>query len=326
MGFDYPSSPSVGQLYSGYVWDGEKWLAGSTSTPVVLAGWRNRLINGDMRVSQRGTSFVSPAASSYTLDRWRISYDGTGAFGVYPMDFNLTNPPARAAFRWQQTGAISGCSYRQVQQHIEGVETLAGQTATFSFSVYVVSGSISITPALYQVFGTGGSPSADVSIPGTPITCTGQARYSQTFAVPTTSGKTRGTNFNDNLIAYFKLPTTGTFDVYIWDVQLEEGAVATPFERRPIQTELALCQRYYQAHTGVLVSGYSLSGVPIYGDFSLPVTMRVYPTAAFVQQGSNGAGNISLNGGTSSHLQLIATASVTACVWSIANMSLDAEL
>ena len=29
-------------------------------------------------------------------------------------------------------------------------------------------------------------------------------------------------------------------------VQLESGAVATPFEQRPIGTELALCQRYYQ--------------------------------------------------------------------------------
>ena len=27
--------------------------------------------------------------------------------------------------------------------------------------------------------------------------------------------------------------------------QLEPGPVATPFEHRPISTELALCQRYY---------------------------------------------------------------------------------
>lgn len=30
-------------------------------------------------------------------------------------------------------------------------------------------------------------------------------------------------------------------------VQLEAGSVATPFENRPIGTELALCQRYYQS-------------------------------------------------------------------------------
>jgi len=36
-------------------------------------------------------------------------------------------------------------------------------------------------------------------------------------------------------------------------VQLEEGSVATPFENRPIGTELALCQRYYE-YVGTQVS------------------------------------------------------------------------
>jgi len=32
----------------------------------------------------------------------------------------------------------------------------------------------------------------------------------------------------------------------ITNVQLEEGSVATPFERRPLGTELVLCWRYYE--------------------------------------------------------------------------------
>ena len=32
----------------------------------------------------------------------------------------------------------------------------------------------------------------------------------------------------------------------ITDVQIEEGTIATPFERQPIGAELALCQRYYE--------------------------------------------------------------------------------
>ena len=35
-----------------------------------LAGMRNKIINGKMEIAQRGTSFVSPATASYTLDRW----------------------------------------------------------------------------------------------------------------------------------------------------------------------------------------------------------------------------------------------------------------
>jgi len=67
-------------------------------------------------------------------------------------------------------------------------------------------------------------------------------------------------------------------------VQLEAGSVATPFENRPIGTELALCQRYYWrtiaiagfAPFGVGVAASSTSSVVI---GSYPVTMRITPTA-----------------------------------------------
>jgi hypothetical protein len=39
--------------------------------------------------------------------------------------------------------------------------------------------------------------------------------------------------------------TAGDF-LYLAGVQLEAGSVATPFERRPYGTELALCQRYFR--------------------------------------------------------------------------------
>jgi len=45
------------------------------------------------------------------------------------------------------------------------------------------------------------------------------------------------------------VPSTAT------NIQLEPGPVATPFEQRPVGTELALCQRYYQ-DLGVAVVQY----------------------------------------------------------------------
>jgi hypothetical protein len=65
-------------------------------------------------------------------------------------------------------------------------------------------------------------------------------------------------------------------------VQLELGTVATPFEHRPIGTELALCQRYYQQHGDAdsfrwfgISSGV---GQEFQTPISFPVTMRTAPS------------------------------------------------
>ena len=68
-------------------------------------------------------------------------------------------------------------------------------------------------------------------------------------------------------------------------VQLEQGGVATPFEQRPIGTELALCQRYYWRFIATsTVSYYSmmqLRGGTVYalgGTLTFPATMRTTPS------------------------------------------------
>jgi hypothetical protein len=69
--------------------------------------------------------------------------------------------------------------------------------------------------------------------------------------------------------------SSGTFTL----VQLEPGPVATPFEQRPIGTELALCQRYY-ATTRSSVRFYNADGsVRASANHSyFPVTMRTAPS------------------------------------------------
>lgn len=57
-------------------------------------------------------------------------------------------------------------------------------------------------------------------------------------------------------------------------IQLEEGPVATPFELRPIGTEFALCQRYYQV--GNYFSNVATGGNPIKAPFI--TSMRESPT------------------------------------------------
>jgi hypothetical protein len=71
--------------------------------------------------------------------------------------------------------------------------------------------------------------------------------------------------------------TAGDF-LYLAGVQLEAGAVATPFERRPFGTELALCMRYFQVVKGGSGGASSSTTWETFMQFTSP--MRASPSAA----------------------------------------------
>ena len=57
--------------------------------------FRNLIINGDMRIAQRGTSFTNISQGSnegYTLDRWRFQIFGTSAHGTYTVSQDTDVP------------------------------------------------------------------------------------------------------------------------------------------------------------------------------------------------------------------------------------------
>jgi hypothetical protein len=96
-------------------------------------------------------------------------------------------------------------------------------------------------------------------------------------------------------------------DFFFTGVQLEPGSVATPFERRPIGTELALCERYYQllrSGSGTTITTTALPGVSVI--FSS--TMRGVPTLSIV----NGTGAIIDPGIAVRNLSSLSSAPVTA--------------
>ncbi len=74
------------------------------------------------------------------------------------------------------------------------------------------------------------------------------------------------------------IPLTGTFSKNIWGFQLEDGAIATDFEKQPYDTEVNICKRYYQEIAGMFYSGYNGAGAGIAQTISLPVPMRAVPT------------------------------------------------
>jgi hypothetical protein len=90
-------------------------------------------------------------------------------------------------------------------------------------------------------------------------------------------------------------------------VQLEEGSVATPFEIRPIGTELALCQRYYETGNAWMQGTGAATSIGYAQQFS--VVKRAATTNAFSNiTYSNGSGLIDYSGSMPSPLGTTALA------------------
>ena len=249
-----------------------------------LAGFRNRIINGNFDVWQRGTSFSSPAIGAYTADRWLVFYDGSGATRTIsrqsftPGQTDVPNEP-KYFLRFAQSVAGSGSTLNSLDQRIEGVRPFAGQQVTLSFWAKAAANTTMPSVQLLQSFGVGGSSPVYTTVVSNVAVTTSWQRFSYQVNVPSISGKTIGTP--DSLVLILTMPLNATFTVDIAQVQLEPGSVATPFEQRPIGTELALCQRYFQLF-GAGTSGQeeTATSFSITGAFSQP--MRASATAVLI--------------------------------------------
>lgn len=220
---------------------------------------RNAIINGNFDHWQRGTSF---SAQQYGADRWVNAPSGS-SMTQSRQSFTLgqTDVPNEPKYfcRNTVTSSAGAANFAILNTKIEDVRTFAGQTCTFSFWAKA-DASKNIAVEFLQFFGTGGSPSSAVTALGV-TTCsltTSWQKFTVTVSLPSISGKTIGTDDNSYLSPHFWFDAgsdynartnslgqqSGTFDIA--QVQLEAGSVATPFERRPVGTELALCQRYYE--------------------------------------------------------------------------------
>ena len=249
-----------------------------------LAGARNRIINGDFDIWQRGTSSFG---NGFRADRFN-AYLTTGSAFLQER-YTLTDAQRNtigydAKYAWQ--GSTDAASSIQIQQSIEGVNSLAGQQVTVSFWAFVNSGTCTISGALSQSFGTGGSPSSQVTtslvLSATTVTTT-PTRITATVALPSISGKTLGSNGDDYLGLLIAKAAGVANTFYITGVQLEPGTVATPFERRSYGQELALCQRYFASLdngsnniAGPWGAFYSTTACRVWRQ--LPVVMRTAPT------------------------------------------------
>ena len=279
--------------------------SGEGLTRTTQLSHRNLVINGDMRIAQRGSSFTTNG--SYGSDRFKTSF-GAGGFNTQ----NVSDAPAGfdKSVKIIQT-SYGSASYKMLQTYIEGHDIVGlgwgasgAKSATLSFYVKgSVTGTYGVT---IQNAATGGSRVSYVS------SYTINSANTWEFKTVTITGPTSYTWYTDTqrgIGIIFSLGSTpyatstlnqwqvaNVFDVsggvdlsnnsgatlYVTGVQFEPGEQSTPFEYRSYTEELARCQRYFAIFPG------RSGGIPFWQAYTgsnqcscslpIPYNMRTTPT------------------------------------------------
>ena len=312
---------------------------------------RNLVINGAMRVAQRGTS--STVSTYGAVDRFRPSFNNVGV--TQSQETLSSGDPYNEGFRYfnrySNTSVSSAAStYIEIFTKIEA-QDIAGSGWDYSSTSSYITISFWVRSSLagtyYSVLrsldGTNKYYSKAFTLSAntwSKVTYSAPGHSDLAFANDNGEGLRvhvipyYGTDYTDNSVStdtWFTLSggnhmpdylqnwantASATFD--ITGVQLEVGAVATPFEHRSYGDELARCQRYYQQIDGT--SAYTLYGAGRAGsatNFRVPVflrtTMRAVPTIGssgnFTATGGGDVTTISITHSTTDVVQLSCAAS-----------------
>ena len=233
--------------------------------------FRNKIINGDMRIDQRNAGAAAALASgvfTYTVDRWAIGTSGSTGTSQRITD------PTTGLYSLRVTGAAGNTSI-SFNQRIESQNSLelVNRVVNLSFDMFASTN----TSVEWQI----AYPTIQDNFTNWTVLGTGTINATTSRTTFNTGPVTLDNNVNKGLLVRFVvLNHTAGKTIDLTNVQLEVGPTATPFEYRPIGTELALCQRYYQELLLSAGAAYSTGGVGARARSTViySVEMRVNPT------------------------------------------------
>ena len=280
-------------------------------------GFKNRIINGDMRIDQRNAGAAVTGNDAFPVDRFRLSYsNSSGAFSaqqstIAPVGF--TN-----SLKYTTTTAdtsLGAVEYAQLYHAVEGLNVAdfgwgtanaqpvtlsfwcrSSVTGTFGGSIRNSAGNRSY-PFSYTISVADTWEYKSVTIAGdttgTWLTTNGVGMYlGISMGAGSTLSGTAGSWQAANLLSAtgaVNLIATLNATFYITGVQLEKGSVATSFDYRDYGRELQMCQRYYWQVSSALSGGYEQdiclftqqSTNQAYFILQNPIVMRSSPSTGY---------------------------------------------
>jgi len=349
VAINFPASPINGQVFTSgdHTWvystsvgawnletqtatgpTGPTGSAGATG-PTGPAGTYNVLINGDMKINQRSSTYTATTVGglynnnddSYTLDRWILLSDGNDTVDVT----QATDVPTSPGFRFSLGLDVETVNKKfGIVQLVEATNCkhILNNTAVFSFYARVSSTSKldNIKAAIITWNGTADTITSDVvsvwgaegtnptlatnwtyeNTPANLNVTTSWARYSVSAAVDTSSGSNVGVFIWSDVTD----TTLGDF-LYVTGCQLELGSTPTTFVFEDFGTTMQKCQRYYlktynqDTFAGTATSSYGplYSWFPSAGtfytiSFNFNTLMRIDPNVTIFSAHTGASGKL----------------------------------
>jgi hypothetical protein len=284
----------------------------------VLEG-RNRIINGDCRIAQRGSvSVTSNSTNTYGgPDRYIGIITGAGGAFTQSQGTMTINGVARPCVTQTSNTIATNLSstnfWSGISQYIEGFNAFDlafspisisfwfNATLTATYGVALRDGASSNSYVTTFNYTAGSPQKVIINIPQPTVALTipdstGPGMYINiaainggTYATGTFNAWQSGNFFAASTSAQWS-QTVNAF-VSVAELQLEQGSVASTFERRSAAHELMLCQRYYQSVSPGAINGMTYTSN---GDTRCTVklngTMRVAPSVTVSSSSLNVVG------------------------------------
>ena len=281
---------------------------------------RNMIINGAMQINarQQGTLTINSSSSQYPCDRWVSRGEGgSKAFTIEKTSIASSGRGVRNALKVvsSQAASVSSHDIFNVRQNIEGfnIQRLnlgeAGcASMTLSFTCYssvagTHSGAIQNSaqnrsyPFTYTL---AQNTWTDVKITIPPIT-SGSFNEDTGVGLRVVFDMGSGSAFrgtanqwnsaqNEGATGAVRILETNGATWWVSKVQLEEGTVATPFEKRLVADEIKECERYYQRYGAQRQMWMTnVNGSDHRKMVYFPTTMRAAPSMNLYDQSVDGS-------------------------------------